>query len=164
MAGPVENYFKLGNCMNPNGRPKGSGTRQMLFRTVLSPELPSLLRKAIAMAYAGDQAMLKFLCAYGLPVKSMVENLYIQSNTASNTVSNLINYTETGDLNAEDAGRIAHIVQKDAELANQSLLLDRINALELRLANLNQADIKVLSQPIETKEINHGGEMDTKSP
>lgn len=65
--------FQSGVSGNPNGRPKGSGSRQQIFNDLVLPYREALVEKAINMAMDGDHQMLKLLLERILPVKQTDE-------------------------------------------------------------------------------------------
>lgn len=150
--------FEKGNRANPEGRPKGTGSRQRLFKEFVAPQLPTLVKKAVEMANAGDQSMMKFLLERALPVKAMLDELTIQAETVDKTIGNLLKYVETGELTSDEASKLASIIQKDADIKNQVILIEKLAALEGRLDNVGKTDIN-----FNTEVKSDGKEMDTGS-
>lgn len=133
-------HFKVGNKMGVNmGRPKGSGAKQRLFMELVAPKAPGLIKVALSLAEEGDPAMLKMFLDRVLPTKVHLENLEINSLTIQQSIKNLISYVETGDISPDDASKIASILHKDAEIANQESLLEKLKMLEGKV----EADGKV---------------------
>ncbi len=133
--------FKKGVVTNPTGRPKGTGSRQRLFKEFVEPKLPTLVSKAVEMAERGDQSMMKFLLERALPVKAMLDTLTIQAETVDKTIANLLRYVENGELTSDEASKLASIIQKDADLKNQVILIEKLAALEGRLDSVGKTDI-----------------------
>lgn len=61
--------FQSGESGNPNGRPKGSGHRQQVFNDLVAPHKEALFEKAIKMALAGNESMLRLFLERILPAK-----------------------------------------------------------------------------------------------
>lgn len=61
--------FQSGESGNPNGRPKGTGHRQQLFNDLVAPHREALFEKAIKMALAGNESMLRLFLERILPAK-----------------------------------------------------------------------------------------------
>lgn len=150
--------FKKGVVTNPAGRPKGSGSRQKLFREFVLPKLPTLVQKAIQMAENGDQSMMKFLLERGLPIKAVAEPLDIHGATVEQTIKNLLQYVDSGDLTPDEASKLAAIIQKDAEIKNQLILIEKISNLEGKLDSVGKMDIN-----LGTESKGNGREMDSES-
>jgi hypothetical protein len=148
--------FVKGVVTNPTGRPKGSGSRQKLFREFVLPKLPDLVNKAIQMAQNGDQSMMKFLLERGLPIKAVSEPLDIHGASVEETTKNLLEYVNSGDLTPDEASKLAAIVQKDAEIKNQQILIEKITALECKLDSVGKTDIN-----LNTEVKGNGQEMDS---
>jgi hypothetical protein len=147
--------FKKGVVTNPTGRPKGTGSRQRLFKEFVEPKLPTLVNKAVEMAERGDQSMMKFLLERALPVKAMLDTLTIQAETVDKTIANLLRYVETGELTSDEASKLASIIQKDADIKNQVILIEKLAALECRLDSVGKTDIN-----FNTEVKSDGQEMD----
>ena len=61
--------FQSGESGKPNGRPKGSGHRQHVFNDLVAPHKEALFEKAIKMALAGNESMLRLFLERILPAK-----------------------------------------------------------------------------------------------
>lgn len=152
------NGFKPGNNMNPNGRPKGSGSRQKFFREMVEPRKDKLINKALELAESGNEAMLRLFLERMLPVKHQPESLQIKGETPSGTIDNLLEYMNTGDLTPDDASKIAAIVHKDAEIINQEIMIGKLSSLETKLDATNKANINLNTESIGSND--DGKEMD----
>ncbi len=66
--------FKKGQSGNPKGRPRGISDKRTVLRELLAPHAEVLIRKAVAMAKAGDTTALR-LCLERLiaPMKAKDE-------------------------------------------------------------------------------------------
>ncbi len=61
--------FQSGSSGNPDGRPKGSGHRQQLFKSLVEPYQDALFDTAIKLALAGNEPMLGLFLERMLPAK-----------------------------------------------------------------------------------------------
>ena len=62
--------FQTGISGNPNGRPRGTGTRQQIFSALVEPHRDALFRVAINMALKGNEAMLRLFLERMLPAQA----------------------------------------------------------------------------------------------
>jgi len=65
--------FKKGQSGNPAGRPKGALDRRSLFRQLIEPYKDELVSKAVEMALAGNEQMLRLILERALPAKPKSE-------------------------------------------------------------------------------------------
>lgn len=70
--------FKAGESGNPQGRPKGSGSRQQLFNSLVEPHKDALCETAIKLALEGNEAMLRLLLERILPVKPVDDSITLE--------------------------------------------------------------------------------------
>jgi polyhydroxyalkanoate synthesis regulator phasin len=68
-----------------------------------------------------------------LPNKFVNETLDIDGEDAGEKISKLINHVAEGELSADEARKIASIIQKDAEITNQATLIKKLTFLEEKL-------------------------------
>lgn len=139
----VDTRFKPGNNANPKGRPKGSGSRQAFFREHVESRKDNLIRKALELAENGNEAMLKFFLDKVSPARYQSDALEILGSTVRETTNNLITHVSTGDMSAEEASKVASIVQKDAEINNQTIMIEKLKGLESRIDESNKQDIVI---------------------
>lgn len=133
--------FKPGNNANPNGRPKGTGTRQQFFRQMIAPHKDTLIDKALEMASGGNEAMLRLLLERLLPPKYQEIPLDIKGNTLKETTDKLLDNVAHGEITPDEASKIASLVQKDAEISNQQVMIEKLSKLEATMAADAKADI-----------------------
>jgi hypothetical protein len=70
--------FKAGEVHNPNGRPVGTGHRQQAFNALVMPHKERLFGKAIELALAGNEAMLRMFLERMMPVKPIDEPIELE--------------------------------------------------------------------------------------
>lgn len=99
--------FEAGISGNPNGRPKGSGSRQQVFQALVMPHKEALFSKALEMALAGNEPMLRLLLERMLPAKPSDEPVVLEmpSMTDFNDIQ-AINQLGLQSLYAVMQGRI----------------------------------------------------------
>ena len=69
--------FQSGVSGNPNGRKPGTGHRQQLFNTLVEPHRDLLFQKAIDLALAGNESMLRLFLERMLPSKPVDDSINI---------------------------------------------------------------------------------------
>lgn len=67
--------FKVGEIHNPVGRPHGTGHRQQAFNALVMPHKRELLSKAVELALAGNEAMLRLFLERMMPAKPIDEHV-----------------------------------------------------------------------------------------
>jgi len=133
--------FQSGYSGNPAGRPRGSGPRQRLFKSLVEPYREAIFNTAIQLALNGNEAMLRLFLERMLPAKILSQPLNIQGNTTSDSINNLLAYVASGEITADEARKIASILHKNTEIENQLTLIEKIKALENHLNDSLKKDI-----------------------
>jgi hypothetical protein len=123
-------------------KPERATTRQQFLKLYLLPRRRELLDKAIELALNGDQIMLKFLLERLLPQKIQEEPLEL-GYAAQQVTRSVIEYVAEGELTADEAIKISLIAHKAAEIENQAIMINKLNALESKIDDTFQSDINI---------------------
>jgi Family of unknown function (DUF5681) len=128
--------FAAGTSGNPAGRPVGSRNKSViLFEGILDKAGPVLIRKAIAMAKAGDSAVMRALLPLLLPPRKERPGEFplpgIESAEDALAASRLlVAGVANGAISAEEAAKLGGLLELHAKLLEVHELESRINALE----------------------------------
>lgn len=133
--------FRPGVSGNPNGRPRGSKNTATRLREKLSRELPSILKKLVAMASEGDTSAAKLILDRCLPplrpVADVVRIPSAQGGTLSERASDVLEAITSGGL-PTDVG--AMLLSALASTAKAIEVADLVRRLELLEAEKNGTD------------------------
>lgn len=130
--------FQTGKSGNPNGRPKGTGSRQQVFSALVEPHQEALFKVAIDMALKGNEAMLRLLLERMLPAKPKDEPIQFSipdCNTSyTQTISSIgkeaLQAVTSGAITPSEAGEMASLIGANARLIALVELNQRMNAFE----------------------------------
>ena len=131
--------FQTGTSGNPNGRPRGTGTRQQVFSALVEPHKEALFKMAIDMALNGNEAMLRLFLERMLPAKPNDEPIQIDMpgcNTTSyiETIScigkSALQAVTSGIITPDEASRVSALVGANSRLIALAELDQRMKALE----------------------------------
>lgn len=128
--------FQKGQSGNPAGRPKGIKDKRSRFGQMLEPHAPQLIRKAIAMAMNGNEAMLR-LCIERLIPKPRMQDIPVELPGLTHTE----NLSQRGEVILKGLGRGAISAEQALKLLQGLGSLARIveiDELEKRLAALEE--------------------------
>lgn len=70
--------FQTGISGNPQGRPRGTGSRQQIFNMLVEPHRDALINTAINLALDGNEAMLRLFLDRILPAKPTSEPINVE--------------------------------------------------------------------------------------
>ena len=131
--------FQTGASGNPQGRPKGTGSRQQLFNMLVEPHRNALINTAINLALDGNEAMLRLLLDRMLPAKPTDEPIQIDMTDAFDfnnvrAVTQLglesLKAVMSGKITPEEAGRISTLLGAHHKTFETTELIERVKALE----------------------------------
>lgn len=110
--------FEKGQSGNPSGRPKGAKDRRTIFRDMIDPHKKKLVNKAVEMALAGDQQMLRLLLDRVLPPKPKDESatIILADDTPTNMSKQVINYLNEEELTPSQALDIMRAIAFQAKI------------------------------------------------
>jgi hypothetical protein len=129
----INGAFAPGSSGNPGGRFKRSPEA---LAGILHTASPKLLRKAIAMALAGDGIVMRALLDRLVPVARSRPITLPQPVPATplEAIDVVIGATASGVITPEEAERLASLVRARAEVAEVAELRERLARLEALLA------------------------------
>jgi hypothetical protein len=130
--------FQTGKSGNPNGRPRGTGTRQQAFCALVEPHKEALFKVAIDMALKGNEAMLRLFLDRMLPAKPNDEPIQINipdcSTSYTQTVSSIgkeaLLAVMSGVITPDEAGQVASLIGANARLIALTELNQKMDALK----------------------------------
>ena len=129
--------FQAGISGNPNGRPRGTGTRQQVFNTLVEPHKEALFKVAIDMALKGNEAMLRLFLERMLPAKPNDEPIQINTPDYSTSYTQAISYVgkealqavTSGIITPAEAGQVASLIGANARLIALTELNEKMDNL-----------------------------------
>ncbi|MFC1578970.1 DUF5681 domain-containing protein [Pseudomonadota bacterium] len=127
--------FKKGESGNPAGRPTGRSDRRRLVSSLLEPEAPALIAKAVEMALAGDSVMLKACLDKLIPNSRSSRTVWVDGEfkpDASGLPGQIVTADAKGELGLEDARGMM-------ELCGLKARVDEATELKVRLETLEEA-------------------------
>ena len=130
--------FQIGSSGNPSGRPRGTGTRQQVFSTLVEPHREALFEVAIDMALKGNEAMLRLFLDRMLPAKPKDEPIKINMPDCSTSYTQTISCigkeawqaVTSGVITPDEAGQIASLIGANARLISLIELNQSLDALK----------------------------------
>lgn len=133
--------FKSGKSGNPSGRPKGSGSRQQLFSSLVEPYKEALFETAINLALGGNETMLRLFLERMLPSKPTDDAITVQMPlTNDNSATGLSMYGETilhavsqGEITPEQGKAIMGVIDTQRKNVETSELSIRLLEIERAL-------------------------------
>lgn len=133
--------YQSGVSGNPDGRPKGSGHRQQLFKTLVEPYKDALFDTAVKLALGGNESMLRLFLERMLPVKPIDDIITIEiPKIDSNNVSALTAWGEAilqavlqGEMTPDQGDSIMAIIEAQRKNIETSDLALRLIEIERTL-------------------------------
>lgn len=129
--------FKPGEIHNPLGRPKNTGHRQQAFNALVLPHKESLFAKAIELALAGNEPMLRLFLERMIPAKPIDEpiNLDIsgeltleESMEMGKKVLNLLAQQIITPKEAESLYSVVKYYQENIAIVELRALVDQLHS------------------------------------
>jgi hypothetical protein len=128
--------FPPGKSGNPSGRPAGArNVTTLAMEALLDGEANAITRKAVDLALAGDQTMIR-LCMDRLlpprkdrPVSFALPSIESPAD-ATATMTAVLTAVSTGEITPSEAGDIAKLVDSFVRAAEAADLAARIERLE----------------------------------
>lgn len=132
--------FKSGESGNPNGRPKGTGSRQQLFSTLVEPHKEKLFETAIKLALTGNEAMLRLFLERMLPAKPVQEPFAIEFTTDEKQVAyveicgyEVIRAVSDGAISPSDAVPLFRALESQSKLMQHGTMERQLHAIEEKI-------------------------------
>ena len=132
--------FKPGESGNPNGRPKGTGTRQQLFNSLVDPHKEKLFQTAINLALAGNEAMLRLILERLMPAKPTQEPVAIEFIADEKKVDyleacgyELIQAISDGDISTADALPLFKALNSQCKLMLHGTMAKQLNEIREKI-------------------------------
>lgn len=133
--------YQAGESGNPNGRPKGTGSRQQLFSSLVEPHRDKLFDTAINLALSGNESMLRLFLERMLPAKPTDDNVTIEMpNSGLKRTDRLLAYGEAilakvsaSELTPEQARSLMAVIEAQRKNIEASELDLRVSEIERTL-------------------------------
>lgn len=131
--------FQVGTSGNPNGRPKGSGSRQHVFQALVEPHREALFNKAIQLALEGNESMLRLFLDRMLPAKPSDEPIQLDMPDTSDfndtkTISELglasLRAVIAGKISPDEAKKISELAGVHYKMFDLIELMEEMQALK----------------------------------
>ena len=129
--------FKPNQSGNPDGRPKGSGHRQKLFKALVEPHKEALFDTGINLALAGNEGMLRLFLERMLPSKPIDDTIDLDTPEDLKKACSLLEYGENtlkavsqGELTPQQAKTIMSAIEMQRKNVETSEIVDRVVAME----------------------------------
>jgi len=125
-----------------SGRPRGSKNRStLLAAALLEGEAEELVRKAVALAKAGDVGMLKFLLGRILPRERLIKlemRPMVFADDAIEALGHIVHSVSEGRISAGEGASLASLLNSFREALDQAEVVKRIDAIEAQLIKVHR--------------------------
>lgn len=132
--------FKRNESGNPDGRPKGTGYRQQLFKALVEPHQEALLQKGINLALAGNEAMLRLFLERMLPSKPNDDTITVNMPNDLKTAQGLLECGQStlvalsqGMLTPQQTKMVMGAIEAQRKNVETSEIVERVAAIERTL-------------------------------
>lgn len=133
--------FKHGISGNPEGRPKGTGSRQQLFNSLVEPHKEALFDTAISLALEGNEAMLRLFLERMLPVRPADDSVALdlpggdikRADTVLAYGEKILISVSQGLLTPQQAKILMATLEIQRKNIETAELVDRVAAIETTL-------------------------------
>lgn len=134
--------FVIGKSGNPAGKPKGTKDKRTELRSLLQPHAEDLVKKAVAMAKAGDVSALR-ICIDRIipPVKDSRISIDLPKLTNAKACvqaqSFIVEAVAIGELLPSEGEAISSLVENQRRSFETQTLEERLKAIEEHLGRGN---------------------------
>ncbi len=128
--------FQRGQSGNPKGRPKGIQDRRTRFRKLIEPHKEKLANKAIELALAGNEQMLRLLLDRLLPAKpkdDVLSELSGLEGSLANQGEQILALITHGTITPAEGNVLLHALMTQAKVVEFTELGERLAAIEKTL-------------------------------
>lgn len=125
--------FIPGTSGNYNGRPKGSKDRRTIFRELVEDHKEALVKKAVELALAGNEQMLRLLLDRLLPAKPREEPLQIETALEGSLTEQgrtILSLITEGQITMNEGASLLQALGTQVKLLETDELIRRIKKLE----------------------------------
>jgi hypothetical protein len=125
--------FQSGQSGNPEGRPKGIKDKRTLFVEIIESRKEELLNKALDMALAGDQQMMRVLLDRLLPAKpkdNQLSNINDFTGATSKKCEKIIASIVDGMITPYEGVVLLQAMKISVELVEFTSVQNRVTAIE----------------------------------
>lgn len=114
---------------NPVGRPPNSGEKQQAWAMFVSPHKERILKAAVQSAVDGEPTMMKFFAERMVGKNPLSITLDLRG-TPQEKMNKLIEYYCTGEIQSDDALKMASIIKESVLLEKMEAVMERMSKLE----------------------------------
>lgn len=132
--------FKFGESGNPDGRPKGSGHRQQLFKSLVEPYQNALIDTAVKLALAGNEPMLRLFLERMLPAKPTDDAITMAMSKGAKYAEELLAHGESilqaiyrGEMTPNQGSSLLSCVEAQRKHIETTELAQRLAEIERTL-------------------------------
>lgn len=132
--------FKPNQSGNPDGRPKGTGHRQQLFKALVEPHKEALFETGIDLALSGNESMLRLFLERMLPSRPNDEPIDWDAAEGLKTAygllesgENVLKAVSQGQLTPQQAKAIMTAIEMQRKNVETSEIVERVAAIERTL-------------------------------
>lgn len=124
--------FKAGQSGNPSGRPKGAKDRRSNLRGMLEANQEILAQRALEMALAGNEHMLKMLLDRLLPPKPREDavNINLVSDNLVDKSRVIMRELSTGAITITEATKLMNTVALESKIYEMEQMKRDVKALQ----------------------------------
>jgi hypothetical protein len=130
--------FTSGISGNPTGRPKGTGSRQQLFNSLVEPHKEELFETALNLALGGNEAMLRLFLDRMLPTKPADDPVALSLSDSNGTKTDallhlggsILKAMSQSELTPQQAKTLMSTLDMQRKQIETSELADRVKVIE----------------------------------
>ncbi|WP_163370245.1 DUF5681 domain-containing protein [Endozoicomonas acroporae] len=135
--------YKKGETGNPNGRPKGSGNKDIgaLRKVTTTEDSQAVIQQIVSAAKAGDPAMTKLymtkLCPPLTPKDRLIEIPGLtKKKSLTGKAKSVLDAVATGQITPAEAGNLMNGIAALSKMIDAEELINKLTELEGRTSEL----------------------------